>query len=149
MPHVEVSQWVQGAPEEVYALASQMENYPEFMKDVRSVKILDRGDAYTITEWITEVDGRVIRWQERDDFYPQEGLIRYHQLSGDLKKFEGYWQIEEKNLNEKKGSQITLTVEFDLGIPMLSSLLNPLLKQKVRANSEAMLEAIKAQIEQR
>ncbi|QGG47754.1 type II toxin-antitoxin system RatA family toxin [Heliorestis convoluta] len=149
MPYIEITRWVQGEPEKVYQLASQMEQYPAFMKDVRSIQILERGEGYTITEWVTEVDGRVIRWQERDEFFPHEGLIRYHQLSGDLKKFEGYWKVEEKEEGGLKGSQITLVIDFDLGIPMLSALLHPVLKQKVKANSESMVEAIKKQIEQK
>ena len=36
---------------------------------------------------------------------------------------------------------------FEFGIPMIAGLLNPILKKKVRENSENMLTAVKAQIE--
>ena len=42
---------------------------------------------------------------------------------------------------------MTLSVDFEFGIPMIAGMLNPLLKKKVRENSENMLAAIKAQIE--
>ena len=38
-------------------------------------------------------------------------------------------------------------VDFEFGIPMIAGLLNPILKKKVRENSENMLTAVKAQIE--
>lgn len=145
MPYIEVTQWIKGPLDEVYRLASDMEKYPEFMQDVRSVKVIERGEGYTVTDWVTEVDGRTIRWRERDEFFPENGKIAYRQLTGDLKKFEGEWRFAD----EKQGCRVALTVDFDLGIPMLAPILNPILKKKVQENSQAMLDAIKQKVEAR
>ncbi len=88
---------------------------------------------------MSNVDGRVIKWKERDVFYPAQHRIEYTQVSGDLKKFEGYWQLSEV----ADGVKIVLTVDFEFGMPMVAALLNPLLKKKVRENSAGMLAAIK------
>ncbi|MTV47453.1 cyclase [Heliobacillus mobilis] len=143
MPSVEVSLWIDGSPEEVFELASRMEEYPRFMEDVRSVKVIEQGDGYTVTDWVTEVDGKSFCWKERDEFYPAEGKIRYRQIAGDVKRFEGEWFFRR----ERGGCQAVLTVDFDLGMPMLAPILHPVLKKKVRENSQAMLAAIKEKVE--
>lgn len=45
-----------------------------------------------------------------------------------------------------EGTEVSLLVDFEFGIPMIAGLLN-LFKEKVRENSENMLTAVKAQIE--
>ena len=89
------------------------------------------------------MDGRKIVWTERDDFYPEDFKITYQQTDGDLKKMEGVWELND----EAEGVRVSLTVDFEFGIPMIAGLLNPLLVRKVRENSEAMLAAVKGQIE--
>ena len=56
---------------------------------------------------------------------------------------EGAWTIEEQG----EDCEVTLAVDFEFGIPMIAGLLNPILKKKVRENSENMLKSIKEQIE--
>jgi hypothetical protein len=45
------------------------------------------------------------------------------------------------------GTQVTLTVDYDFGIPELTNLIGPTLEQKVGENSEMMLEGMKRRIE--
>jgi len=139
MPFVEVSTTVTGDISRIWAIVSDMEAYPKFMPNLRSVTIEERGENSTISHWVSNVDGRVIKWRERDVFFPAEHRITYHQISGDLKKFEGQWLLHEVT----DGVKIVLTVDFEFGIPMVATLLNPLLKKKIRENSEGMLAAIK------
>ena len=139
MPFIEVSTVVAGDISSIWEIVADMEGYPKFMPNLQSVTIEERGENSTVSSWISNVDGRVIRWRERDVFFPAEYRIAYNQISGDLKKFEGQWLLEEV----AEGVKIVLTVDFEFGIPMVATLLNPLLKKKVRENSEGMLAAIK------
>ncbi len=143
MPYVETKTSIKGEGKAVYEIISNMAAYPEFMKDLVSVEILERGENYTISHWVSNVDGRKIVWTERDTFYPEELKITYCQTEGDLKKMEGQWHIEE----HEDYCDVTLAVDFEFGIPMIAGLLNPILKKKVRENSENMLTSIKEQIE--
>ena len=143
MPYIECTVIVRGDAREAYEMAKKMEDYPQFMENVNSVKIIENGPGYTITDWDTNVDGKQFKWQEKDTFDDQNLSIKYKQTTGDLKKFEGEWRFER----EEGGTRITLTVDFEMGIPMVSGLLNPILKKKVKTNSEAMLEAIKKLVE--
>ncbi len=113
------------------------------MHDLVSVEILERGENTTVSHWVSNVDGRKIVWTERDTFYPEEMRITYCQTEGDLKKMEGEWRL----VPVSEGTEVSLLVDFEFGIPMIAGLLNPILKKKVRENSENMLTAVKAQIE--
>lgn len=143
MPYVETKTVIRGDGKKIYDIISNMPSYPDFMKDLVSVEILERGENTTVSHWVSNVDGRRIVWTERDTFFPDELKITYAQTEGDLKKMEGLWQI----VPCEGGCEVTLAVDFEFGIPMIAGLLNPILKKKVRENSENMLNSIKEQIE--
>ena len=143
MPYVETSLVVKAGPEAIYPIIKDMEKYPEFMADLVSVDVLERHETFTVTKWVSNVDGRIIKWTERDDFDDERRHIAYRQLEGDLKRFEGEWVLTPTGAE----TEIKLTVDFEFGIPMIAGLLNPILKKKVKTNSENMLKAIKERLE--
>jgi ribosome-associated toxin RatA of RatAB toxin-antitoxin module len=120
-----------------------MEKYPEFMEDLVSVEIIERQANMTLSRWVSNVDGRIIKWTERDIFDDENLHIAYAQTEGDLKQFAGEWLLTAI----EGGTEIKLTVNFEFGIPMVAGLLNPILKKKVRDNSMNMLKAIKQKME--
>ena len=146
MPFVEVKLLVASDSSVIYPIIKDMEKYPQFMADLVSVEVLERTPNTTTTRWVSNVDGRIIRWTELDVFDDEKKHIRYRQIGGDLKKFEGEWILNEL---EGGGTEIILTVDFEFGIPMIAGLLNPLLKKKVRDNSMNMLLSIKERLEQK
>ncbi|VBB05681.1 polyketide cyclase / dehydrase and lipid transport [Lucifera butyrica] len=143
MPYVEVSLPVYCERQKVYPLLKEMEKYPEFMPDLVSVEVMERTENTTVTKWVSNVDGRIIKWTEKDIFDDENMHIAYQQIEGDLKKFQGEWILTPFD----GGTEIKLTVDFEFGIPMIAGLLNPILKKKVRLNSENMLNAIKEKVE--
>lgn len=143
MPFVKSEIVIRGDRRDIYDVIRDMEAYPRFMKSLVSVEVLERGKDHDLSRWVSNVDGRRIVWTERDEFYPEEFRITYKQTEGDLKKMEGAWELRQ----EADGVHVSLAVDFEFGIPMIAGLLNPLLVRKVRENSEAMLEAVKGQIE--
>ncbi|MBP2635934.1 MAG: hypothetical protein H6Q72_1841 [Firmicutes bacterium] len=145
MPYVEVTLPVNAEPGQIYPILKDMEKYPDFMADLVSVEVIERKDNTTMTKWVSNVDGRIIRWTEIDNFDDTNMHISYKQIEGDLKKFEGEWILTPF----AGGTEIKLTVDFEFGIPMIAGLLNPILKKKVRDNSMNMLTAIRERMEKR
>ena len=143
MAYVERTILIEGPIEQVYELAKDMEAYPDFMPDVESVKVIEREARRTVTEWETSVDGTPILWTEEDLFDDENFVIDYRLIEGDLDKFEGEWRFVER----EGGTQVTLTVDYDFGIPELTNLIGHTLQQKVGENSEMMLEGMKRRIE--
>jgi ribosome-associated toxin RatA of RatAB toxin-antitoxin module len=143
MPYIEVALKVASERDKIYPILKDMEKYPEFMADLVSVEVIEKKDNTTVTKWVSNVDGRVIKWTETDMFDDDNMHISYKQIDGDLKKMEGEWILTPV----ENGTEIKLTVDFEFGIPMIASLLNPILKKKVRDNSMNMLKAIKEKME--
>ncbi|ASS74875.1 cyclase [Tumebacillus algifaecis] len=143
MPSVEVTALITGDRNRVYGLISDMESYPRFMPSLNRLEVVDKGEGWTMTSWDTSISGMNFRWLERDEFDQSNYRITYRQVTGDLKQFEGEWRVEEADGQCK----VTLTVDFDFGVPMLSTLLNPVASLKLRQNGEAMLRAIKSRCE--
>ncbi|MGE5590007.1 MAG: type II toxin-antitoxin system RatA family toxin [Bacillota bacterium] len=143
MPQVESSVVIKGDPQAVYALAKDMESYPQFMEDVVSIKVIERSPGRTITDWRAKLQGKPMRWQEEDLFDDATPHIRYRQVAGDLKKFEGDWFFEPV----EGGTKVTLTVDFELGIPMFAAMLNPVARLVVKSNTDSMLKGMKEKVE--
>ncbi|MGB9638655.1 MAG: type II toxin-antitoxin system RatA family toxin [bacterium] len=128
----------------VFKVMLDLEKFPEFMEDVKKITILEENENRRISEWESEIDGLVFKWQEEDLYYPQEYKLTYRLIKGDLDKFEGYWQVIK--LSENK-SKLVLFLTFDLNIPTLKSLIMPTIKFKVKKNLALMLKAIKSRAE--
>ena len=97
MPFVETKTVINVNIDDIYNIVKNMEAYPSFMNDLESVKILEKGADYTLSHWVSNVDGRRIVWTEKDNFFDAEKRITYKQTEGDLKKMEGEWRLTDSN----------------------------------------------------
>ncbi len=138
MPVVTVTDVVTAPLEAVYRVLADMSQFPAFMKNVEAVTVSERGEGYTHSVWRTKLQGATFQWTERDEFYPSDGRITYQQIQGDLKKFEGCWQLRAID----SGTEVTLETDFEFGMPMLAGLLNPVAKLAIRENAKSMVRAI-------
>lgn len=138
MPAVEVTRVVPAAPESVYALIADLESFPRYMESVDSVTVLRRDGNESESEWRVRLQGAPFHWVERDVYLPEEGRIVYEQTAGDLKVFQGEWRLEPAD----SGTSVTLTCEFEFGMPMIASLFNPVAKLMLRRNVESMLDGL-------
>lgn len=138
MPYVEVSRVLPGSVEDVWRYTTDFASFPRFMEDVISIDIVEHEGNRAVSKWVTKLEGRILRWTEEDVFDPEGHRIRYRQTDGDLKKFEGEWRHEPAD----GGTRVTITCDFELGIPMFAALLNPIARIKVRDNLNSMLDGI-------
>jgi len=144
MPQVETEIRVNGDPEVIWNIISDMEKYPEFMSDLIEVKVLERGENRTRTHWVAKAKNMTIEWDEEDIYYPNEYRITYKAKQGVFSKFEGEWKIERLSSGE---SVVKLIVDFEIGVPMFKTLLGPLAQKLIKDNCLSMLNAIKQRVE--
>jgi len=144
MPFVESTIVVEAEPRSVYELAKEQERFPDFMPDVESVTIVERGGNRMVTRWKTLVEDAPIEWTEEDLFDDDALRVDYRLIEGDLDTFEGAWTFVADGPNR---TVVTLGVEYDFGVPTLAELIGPTLHRKVRENSEMMLAALKREAE--
>ena len=144
MPFVESTIVVEAEPRSVYELAKEQERFPDFMPDVDSVTVVERGGNRMVTRWKTLVEDAPIEWTEEDLFDDDALRVDYRLIEGDLDTFEGAWTFVADGANR---TVVTLGVEYDFGVPTLAELIGPTLHRKVRENSEMMLAALKREAE--
>lgn len=143
MASVQASTVISAPLDRVYALAREVERFPEFMPDLERVTVLERLPSGTVTEWVGVVQGRKIRWVEEDQWDDQGYTCTFRQRSGDFSRYEGRWEFQEV----PEGTRTVLTVDYELDIPLAGALLSTLVKVLMRKNCESMLAALKGQLE--
>jgi ribosome-associated toxin RatA of RatAB toxin-antitoxin module len=143
MARVEATAHIHAPLDEVYQLAKDVEEFPTFMPDVESIKVLQRDGSRTVTQWVGVVQGRKVRWVEDDEWDDARHLCTFRQREGDFTRYEGTWTFAAS----AGGTQTTLVVDFELELPLAGALLSNLLKVLVRKNLESMLGAMKGRLE--
>lgn len=143
MPYVEENINVKAQKKKVFDLVSDVKEFPKFMDGVKDVRILEEGEGWSISEWITDADGRTIRWTEKDIHKPEEYRIDFELVKGDLKSFNGFWQLEDEGDEVK----VIFAIDFEFGMPVIAPLIHPLLARILRKNMRQMLGAIKEELQ--
>lgn len=138
MPRVEVSKVVPAPADTVFAVLCDLTVCPQFMPNVKSVERLESGEGWDVTAWVAEMQGRLFKWSERDEYDAANRRVVFRQVKGDLKRFEGEWLCEEV----PGGTRVTHIVEFEIGIPALAPLLHPVAKVFYQKNVEQMLDGL-------
>ncbi len=139
---------VSADPLTTFKVASEVETYPDFMPDVKSVKILERrDDGYAKAAWVGHVSlasiDKDIKWTEEEWWDEASLSSKFELVEGDYKHYRGNWAFEDLDGNTK----ITLTVDYDLGLPLVGALIAKLLDKIMQDNLDGMLGAIKTRVE--
>lgn len=128
---------------DVYRAAKDVERFPEFMPDVQSIRVLSRAGSRMTVEWVGLMQGRRVRWVEEDTWDDDAHRSAFRLVEGDFSKFEGTWGFEAT----PEGTRSTLTLDYEMELPLAGALLSNLLKVLVRRNLESMLASLKGQLE--
>lgn len=138
---------INGDVEKTYALAKNVEAFPEFMPDVKSVTILERSDdgRNLVTEFVGIIKEfkATIKWVEEDEWDDEAKTCRFKLRKGDFKSYSGVWTFEPAD----GGTKYTSVIDFEYDIPMIGPLLKALVARKMQQNIDGMLAAIKRQVE--
>lgn len=146
MPVVQSSVWVNAPVDTVMAVAKDYESYPSFMKDVKSVTVVERDGQRVVAKWVARAEEvkMDIKWTEEDVWDDANRTSRFRQVSGDYDKFEGQWAF----VSENNGTRFDSTVEVEFNIPLVGALIKGLIAKKMKENLEGIQNAIKDRAEQ-
>lgn len=143
MPIVQVEEHIGLPAERVWRAICDVEAFPIFMPPVQAIRVLRRDDTSLDAEWEVELKGSLLKWVQRDHHDEDRLRVDYHQISGDLERFEGYWLVEAS----PGGCVSRLLVDFEIGIPMLRMMLDPIATRALRENATTMLRSLQAREE--
>ncbi len=146
MPTIESKIVIAQPVAEVYALAKDIERFPEFMADVEKVEILEDDPPRRVSHWVGSVKefNRTIQWTEEDYWDDEAYVCTFVQLEGDFSEYRGRWEFSEV----PEGTRVHIEVEYEYNIPLLGALIKNLLRKKMQQNTDAMLAALKEKAEQ-
>lgn len=145
MPTVNVSIWINAPVERVYAIAKDSASFPEYMKDVQSVAVVENEGNRVVSDWVGLIStfGIKVRWRQEDVWDDANHACHFHQVSGDYDKMLGTWTF-----NEKEGGCLFETVlDYEYNVPTLGPLVKKVVHNIVIKNLEGINEAFKARAE--
>jgi ribosome-associated toxin RatA of RatAB toxin-antitoxin module len=124
--------------ENVWKLIRDISKYPNFSKQIDSVRILTPSDSTHRSEWYITIDGAPFSWIELDTFNHDEYGFRFQAVSGDFDHYSGEWKIEDVPMTN--AIRLTCAIKFELGIPVIEENCGEVLKEKFQAYIDALLE---------
>jgi ribosome-associated toxin RatA of RatAB toxin-antitoxin module len=141
MPVIEVRRVLSAPLDRVVAIAKNVEDYPQFMPDVKSVKILESRDEGRIqkVEWVGIIKqfGREIRWIQEDRWITPY-RVEFSQVQGDYDKMEGYWEFKA----DGETTEFTNVLDYEYRVPLLGALVTKVVEFLVRQNLESIMDGI-------
>jgi ribosome-associated toxin RatA of RatAB toxin-antitoxin module len=119
-------------PETAYQRIRDFRRYPEVTETVREVAVHPpQDDGTVVSDWTVRFRNGLMRWTERDAFFPETRTIGFTQLTGDFERFEGTWRCA----SGADGTAVTFEAVFDLGIPTVAD-------STLRTNIERILRGL-------
>lgn len=140
MPEVKIDLEAEAPIERVWKTIIDIERYQDSMETVRSVQVVEQSDDRTRRAvWSVLLKGSILEWEEEEHLDHATHLVVFKQLRGDLEHFDGHWALE--SLGPAK-TRVVFEVLFEIGIPMLADMLNPVAQRSLQENCTEMLRGI-------
>ena len=145
MPTVETTVWINAPLEKVYAIAKDSERYPEFMKEVQSLTVVEREEGRVVSDWVGIVPtfGLKVRWRQEEVWDDAAHQSRFHQVKGDYDSLAGTWSFKEEN----GGTRFDQFLEYEYNVPTLGALVKKVIFNIVKNNLESVNAGFKQRAE--
>jgi uncharacterized membrane protein len=143
MPEVRAELYIPRPPAEVYAAAKDLEGLKPYLKEVESLKVLERREGYSRSDWIAVAMGKKVHWVEEETWDDRSLRNRFWSPEGDFDRYEGTWTF----LPRDGGTQVELVVTYELNLPIFGGLLQRLIQKLMKENCEALLRGLKERVE--
>ena len=147
MPRVESSVFIKSDIDKVFALAKDIEAFPQFMPDLKKVTILEKSpDGNRLkSEFVGYIkDFKItMKWVEEDEWDEQAKTCKFNLVKGDFKSYSGLWTFEHVD----GGTKYTSVIDFEYEIPLIGPIIKTLVARLMKKNVDNMLNAIKTKAE--
>lgn len=126
------------APEAIFEVLSDFERYPAATSAVRKVTVARQSATRIASSWEVNFRSGILRWKEEDELDPEARTIRFVQVEGDLEHFTGAWHVDDHH----DGCVVRFVADFDLGIPTLAAMLDPIAESALRENVSNIISCL-------
>ena len=149
MPKIEQSVVIDAPIEHVYRIARDVETFPQFMQDLRSLTLVERSPdgERTVTEWVGLIREfkMTIKWTQEDQWDAATHRDVFKMLHGDMDSMSGVWQFTPE---DEGRTRFDSSVEYEYNVALIGPMVKNLIKKKMTDNLEATLKAIKQKSEE-
>lgn len=127
-----------GVAADVYLRVRSFEEYSKHTEAVRSVDVTSYHGNILISDWSVNFRGGVLQWTERDEFDDARRHIYFEQTEGDFVEFTGTWLVTDHD----SAVRVKFSAEFDMGIPTLEPIINPVAMRALKDNIGRILRGL-------
>jgi len=133
---------VDATPEDLFAIVTDLEAFPDWLSDVKEVEVLERDeDGYIIASRMTvDVTIKVVSYVLDYEFEYPDKVTWTSRPGGDIKQIDGSYEFAE---NADGSTLITYNLEIDPGFPVPGFLL----KRAAKHITKQALDGLKARAE--
>jgi ribosome-associated toxin RatA of RatAB toxin-antitoxin module len=129
-----------GDPDQVFAAVRDFTAYPRYSEAVRSVEIINAEEGATVSDWTVRFRNGLLCWTERDEVDAARRTVEFTQLEGDFDSFSGAWRVDARP--DSAEIAVEFTAEFDLGMPSMAEMLDPIAEQALRDTIGSVLRGL-------
>jgi hypothetical protein len=119
---------------EIFEAFADYGRWPEYSESILEVFTCEVGGRRE-SSWKAKFHDGELHWTEVDHLDPHAGRGSFTQIEGDIETFDGEWELSD----DLAGCRIRFTAAFDLGLPSLRDLLEPIAEQAIRENIQSVL----------
>ena len=123
--------------EEVWRLIGDYESLERYMPNVDSSAIVARTDSSTLVHQVASTD-LLLSWTfhlQIEFTEDADGRLRFRMLEGNLRSYEGYWQVE----TTRDGSQIVYWAQVSHRLPLPNFLARYIARRQMRKMMPALV----------
>ncbi|MEV5505170.1 type II toxin-antitoxin system RatA family toxin [Streptomyces orinoci] len=128
---------------ELYPVICDFPRYPELTDAVLRVDTEDFGDGRAGCSWEVKFRRGILKWTEEERFDAARHRVEFTLRDGDLDHLTGHWQLRD----EEGGCRVEFACEFDMGIPTLADVIEPIAAQTLGDYIAVILRALVGEIE--
>lgn len=145
MPIIKSSISINGPIEKVYECAQDIEKFPQFVTDVKDVKIIARDGSVVTSEWSAYIPDfkMTVKWVEEDHWNDETKTCDFKLVKGDYAAYSGKWAFSEENGQTTFDS----VVDYEYDIPLIGALIKGLVQKKVQESVDQILSSVKEKVE--
>ena len=123
---------------QIFPVLCDFKTYPDMCKAVRVVTVEAVGENEILSSWEVNFQSGILKWQERDLIDHEKKEIRFNQVAGDIDHFSGSWRV----IDDVESCRVIFEAQFDLGIPTMSDMLDPIAEKAIRENIQSIIQGL-------
>lgn len=124
--------------DDVFEQLCDFDRYPAICAEVRKVSVTPVDEGRTQSSWEVDFRDGVMQWTEEDVIDWAAHALMFHQLSGDFEEFDGRWDVRA----DGDGCIVEFNAEFDVGMPSLGLILEPIAQESLTENIVLILRGL-------